>query len=256
MSETGFVFLLGTAGSGKTVLSAVLRRYLSDQDIHVINVNLDPAVQKIPYTCEVDVREYFDIQEIIDKYELGPNAAMITSADLIATEIKLIKEDIDDYQADAVIIDTPGQLEVFVYRNSGPIIVKEFDRDFTASLFLMDGNLVRTPSSWISLNLLAVSTQFRLGTPMIYALSKMDLLKENEIENLERWNDDVDLVISDFPKYEEGASYSLSMSLVEAIREIQANVPLIPVSALKETGLEDITGNLSRIWKKGDDWII
>jgi hypothetical protein len=120
----------------------------------------------------------------------------------------------------------------------------------------MDGNLVRSPASWISLNLLAVSTQFRLGIPMMYALSKVDLLKEEEIENLERWNDDIDLVASDFSKYETSTTYTLSMNLIESIREIQASVPLIPVSALNETGLEDISGNLSRIWKKGDDWTI
>jgi hypothetical protein len=126
----------------------------------------------------------------------------------------------------------------------------------TVSLFLMDANLVRSPSSWISLNLLAVSTQFRLGTPMMYALSKSDLLNEGEIDNLERWNDDIDLVTSDFPKQEASTTYSLSMNLIDAIRDIQANVPLIPVSALNETGLEDISGNLSRIWQKGDDWKI
>ncbi|MHA1990200.1 MAG: ATP/GTP-binding protein [Candidatus Hodarchaeales archaeon] len=256
MPETGVVFLLGTAGSGKTVLSAVLRRYLIEQEVNVINVNLDPAVQKIPYTCEVDIREYLDIQEIIDKYELGPNAAMITAADLVATEIQTIKEDIDDYSADAILIDTPGQLEVFVYRNSGPLIVQEFNMEATVSLFLMDANLVRSPSSWVSLNLLAVSTQFRLGTPMMYALSKADLLNEEEIDNLERWNDDIDLVTSDFPKQEASTTFSLSMNLIDAIRDIQANVPLIPVSALNETGLEDISGNLSRIWQKGDDWKI
>lgn len=256
MSETGVVFLLGTAGSGKTVLSAVLRRYLAEQEINVINVNLDPAVQAIPYTCEVDIREYIDIQDIIDKYELGPNGAMITAADLVATEIKTIKDDIEEFSADIILIDTPGQLEVFVYRNSGPIIVREFDMESTVSLFLMDGNLVRSPSSWISLNLLAVSTQFRLGTPMMYALSKVDLLNEEEITNLERWNDDIDVVSSDFSKYEASTTYTFSMNLMEAIRDVQANVPLIPVSALNETGLEDIAGNLSRIWKKGDDWKI
>ncbi|MFW9927806.1 MAG: ATP/GTP-binding protein [Candidatus Thorarchaeota archaeon] len=256
MPDTGIVFILGTAGSGKTVLNAVLRRYLSDQDIDVINVNLDPAVQKVPYTCEIDIREYIDIQDIIDRYELGPNGAMITATDLVATEIASIKEDIDDFNADAVLVDTPGQLEVFVYRNSGPLIVSEFKRENTAALFLMDSNLVRTPSSWISLNLLAISTQFRLGLPMFYALTKVDLLQENELENLERWNEDIDLVLSDFTNEEISTVYSLSMNLVEAMKDFQANVPLIPVSALKETGLEDVTGNLSRIWKKGDDWII
>ena len=253
---SGTCFIVGTAGSGKTVLTAVLRRYLEDQDINVIAVNLDPAVQRIPYTCEIDVREYFDIQEIVDKYELGPNGAMVTATDMIASEFETIKEDIDDYEADAVLIDTPGQLEVFVYRNSGPIIVKQFPPDTTATLFLMDANLVRTASSWISLNLLAMSTQFRLGLPMIYALTKTDLLDENELVQFDRWSEDIDVAATDLSVMEPSTMHSLTMSLAEAMRDIQAYSPIVAVSALNETGLEDLTAHLSRIWRKGDDWII
>ena len=251
MENTGFTFLVGTAGSGKTVLSAVLRRYLQDQEIDVINVNLDPAVQRIPYTCEIDIRQYIDIQDLVDTYELGPNGAMITATDLIATEIKMIKEEIDDFEADSVIIDTPGQLEIFVYRSSGPFITREFANEPSACLFLMDGNLVRTPSSWISLNLLALSTQFRLKLPMVYALTKSDLLKEDEIDRLLRWNEDFDLTISDLSYTEKGLMHTLNLNLVETFKEISANVPLIPVSALNESGLEDLVANLSRIWRGG-----
>ena len=144
----GSVFLLGTAGSGKTVLSAVLRRYLQSQspDLSVINVNLDPAVQKLPYTCEVDVREYIDMQEVVDMYELGPNGAMVHANDIIASSFSEIKDDIDDFEADAVLIDTPGQLEIFVYRSAGPIITSMFDQDSTGAVFLFDANVVKKAS--------------------------------------------------------------------------------------------------------------
>ena len=256
MSEQGVAFIVGTAGSGKTVLTAVLRRYLEDRDANVIVVNLDPAVQRIPYTCEVDVREYVDIQDIIDKYELGPNGAMITASDLIASEISTIKEDIDDYRADITLIDTPGQLEVFVYRSSGPIIVREFVEDKPcACVFLMDSNLVRNASSFISLNFLAVSTQFRLALPMVYALTKTDLIDEEDLEKLERWAEDIDIAFSDITSAESPLR-ALTMSLADAIRDVQAHVPLIPISSLKETGLEDLSGALSRALARGDDWTI
>jgi hypothetical protein len=256
MTESSTVFIIGTAGSGKTIFTAAFRRYLADQDVDVISVNLDPAVQRVPYTCEIDARDYINIQDLIDKYELGPNGAMITAIDLVASEMQAIKGDIDDYNAEAILIDTPGQLEVFVYRSSGPIITREFSADSTACLFLMDSNLVRTPSSWISLNLLAMSTQFRLELPMIYGLSKMDLLVETELQQLEQWSEDIDIVVSELSSYESANMKTLSLNLVDALRDIQAHVPLIPVSALNETGLDAIAAHLSRIWRKGDDWII
>lgn len=255
----GAVFIIGTAGSGKTMLSAILRRYLQSQtpDLHVINVNLDPAVQSIPYTCEVDVREYVDIQKIIDDYELGPNGAMVHATDLVASQMHVLMDDINDYEADAILIDTPGQLEVFVYRSSGPLITSMFDPNTTASIFLFDSQLAKSASSWISLSLLATSTQFRLQLPMIYALSKSDLLESEELERIERWAEDVDLVFSDMDAQKNANLASLSLSLADALREIQGNSPFIPYSALEEQeGLKNIGAYLSRVWEGGQDWTI
>lgn len=254
----GSVFLLGTAGSGKTVLSAVMRRYLQSQsaDLNVINVNLDPAVQKIPYTCEVDVREYIDMQEVVDMYELGPNGAMVHANDIIAQSFQDIKEDIDDYEADSVIIDTPGQLEIFVYRSAGPIITSMFDQDQTAAVFLFDGNIVKKASSWVSLNLLAASVQFRLQLPMIYALSKVDLLGEGDVDRIERWAEDVDMVASDMDELDSTNLQNLSLQVLPVLQEFQAQTPLVPYSSLSDQGVEDLMAILSRVWTKGDDWTI
>lgn len=254
----GSVFLLGTAGSGKTVLATVLRRYLQGQssDQTIINVNLDPAVQKLPYTCEVDVREYIDMQEVVDMYELGPNGAMVHANDIIASSFADIKEDIDDFEADSIIIDTPGQLEIFVYRSAGPIITSMFDQDSTAALFLFDGNIVKKATSWISLNLLAASAQFRLQLPMIYALSKSDLLDKMDIDRIERWAEDMDLVASDMDELESPNLQNLSMQILPILQDFQSNIPLVPYSSLEDTGIEDIAAILSRIWTKGEDWTI
>lgn len=254
----GSVFLLGTAGSGKTVLAAVLRRYLQSQspDLNVINVNLDPAVQKLPYTCEIDVREYIDMQEVVDMYELGPNGAMVHAHDIIASSFQEIKDDIDDFEADSVLIDTPGQLEIFVYRSAGPIIASMFDRDSTGAVFLFDGNIVKKASSWVSLNLLAASVQFRLQLPMIYALSKVDLLEKGDLERIERWGEDIDMVSSDMSEMDSANLQELSMQILPILQELQTQSPLVPYSSLDEKGVEDIAAFLSRVWTKGDDWTI
>jgi GTPase SAR1 family protein len=258
MTSDGSVFFLGTAGSGKTVLSAVMRRYLQSQtpDNTIINVNLDPAVQNLPYTCEVDVRDYVDIQALVDMYELGPNGAMVHANDVIATSFHEIKEDIDDWDADAVLIDTPGQLEIFVYRTAGPIITSMFDKDSTCAIFLFDANIVKHASSWISLNLLASSVQFRLQLPMIYALSKVDLLEKGDLKRIMRWADDVDFVVSDMTGMDSPMLQDLALSIAGTMQELQNQTELVPYSSLEEIGIRDIAAFLSRIWTKGDDWTI
>ena len=45
-------------------------------------LNLDPGVENIPYTCDVDVRDYVDIVSIMQQYDLGPNGAIVMANDL------------------------------------------------------------------------------------------------------------------------------------------------------------------------------
>ncbi|MEM3269317.1 MAG: ATP/GTP-binding protein, partial [Saccharolobus sp.] len=68
-----FIFILGTAGSGKTTLTKNLQDYLLDNEMDTAVINLDPAVEKLPYKPDFDVRDYIDTYEVMTTYGLGPN---------------------------------------------------------------------------------------------------------------------------------------------------------------------------------------
>ena len=59
------MFLVGTAGSGKSLLTAALEDWLVSSEISVAVVNLDPGVESPPYTSDVDIRNYVDYGEIV-----------------------------------------------------------------------------------------------------------------------------------------------------------------------------------------------
>src|SRR4030042_6806537 len=61
-------FIIGTAGSGKSLFTAALSEWLkmSKQDVAV--VNLDPGALKLPYSPDVDVRNYVDVGDLMEKY--------------------------------------------------------------------------------------------------------------------------------------------------------------------------------------------
>ena len=50
------IFLVGTAGSGKTSLTGGFSRWLEMQREDVMVVNLDPGATSLPYSANVDVR--------------------------------------------------------------------------------------------------------------------------------------------------------------------------------------------------------
>ena len=131
-------FVIGTAGSGKSLFTAAFAEWLkmSKQDVAV--VNLDPGALKLPYQPDVDVRNYVDVGDIMEKYALGPNGALIMAADLIADEIENLTRDIEEAHADFVLVDTPGQMELFAFRASGPYIVNELTKEPKAILYLFD----------------------------------------------------------------------------------------------------------------------
>jgi CO dehydrogenase nickel-insertion accessory protein CooC1 len=56
-------FIIGTAGSGKSLFTAAFAEWLkmSKQDVAV--VNLDPGALKLPYQPDVDVRNYVEVGE-------------------------------------------------------------------------------------------------------------------------------------------------------------------------------------------------
>ena len=64
---------------------------------------MDPGALKLPYQPDVDVRNYVEVGDIMEKYGLGPNGALVMAADLIADEIENLTRDIDEAHADIVL---------------------------------------------------------------------------------------------------------------------------------------------------------
>jgi len=179
------IFLVGTAGAGKSLLASKILDYYSRNGAFVGMLNLDPGVENLPYTCDIDVRDYIDIVAIMKQYDLGPNGSMIMANDLIASKIDDLQNEIDNVNPDYLIVDTPGQIELFAYRASGPFIIQNLNVEEKASIFLHDGSLITSPTNFVSIALLATSVKLRLGLSQINVLTKTDLI-EDKIKEIGR----------------------------------------------------------------------
>ena len=130
------IFVSGTAGSGKSLLSSKLHEYYTKNGAFAAVLNLDPGVENLAYTCDVDVRDYVDYVSIMQQYDLGPNGAMVMANDLIASKIDEIQNDVNKVNPDYLIVDTPGQIELFAYRSSGRFIIENLTSEEKTSIFL------------------------------------------------------------------------------------------------------------------------
>jgi GTPase SAR1 family protein len=244
-------YLVGTAGSGKTMLTSALQRYLTIKGASVTTVNLDPAVRHVPYQADVDIRDYIDYDLIVDEYKLGPNGAMIAAADLITDYITEIHEDIEDLgeSSEVVLVDTPGQVELFAYRNFSIKLTESFPRDTSLLAFLFDSALVSNIAGFLSISLLATSIQIRLNLTITHIMTKIDLLKPHQVEEVLLWKEDPSEAIEDL----YGMTREVSLQTSQLI-ETMGEIPLLPVSALSGDGLELVSAQISRTLSGGEDW--
>ena len=174
-------------------MTSKIKEYYAKNSAFPATLNLDPGVGHLPYSPDVDVRDYVDINSLMEEYGLGSNGSLIMANDLIATKIDQIQTEIDTINPDYLLVDTPGQVELFAYRESGPFFVKNIHGDEKINLFLYDGTMITSPSNFISLSLLSTSIRLRLGLPTINAITKTDLIQDKLNEVLGWSSSDYDL---------------------------------------------------------------
>src|SRR4030066_1886084 len=247
------MFIIGTAGSGKSLFTAAFSEWLkmSKQDVAV--VNLDPGALKLPYQPDVDVRNYVEVGNIMEKYGLGPNGALIMAADLIADEIENVTRDIEDADADIVLVDTPGQMELFAFRASGPYIVSELTKEPKAMVYLFDAVFSINPLNYVSNMFLSAAVYNRFFQPQVHLLSKCDLLPSKEVERIADWSANP-RALEDSIEQLEDAKRLFSRNMMHAISQLGLKFLLIPVSAKTNEGLINVNTTLERILTQGEKY--
>jgi GTPase SAR1 family protein len=246
------IYITGTAGSGKSLLTSNLLQWYIDHDNFPITLNLDPAVSELPYLPDVDIRDHIDINNIMDTYGLGPNGAIIMAHDLISTKIQDIQLEVDELNPDYILIDTPGQIELFAYRSSGNYFISNFQADSKVTIFIMDGVLVSSPINFVSLSLLSTSINLRLKTSQINVLSKRDLIIDN-LENILDWSHSDTTLLEALDKENNQEFSLLSKDVVKIISQNGLNQDLVAVSNLTMNGLIELYSVLSRILNQGEE---
>ena len=246
------IFVSGTAGSGKSLLTSKLQDYYSRNGAFAAILNLDPGVDSMPYTCDIDVRDYVDYVSIMQQYELGPNGAMVMANDLIASKIDDIQNDVNKVNPDYLIVDTPGQIELFAYRSSGRFIVDNISNEEKTNIFLFDGSLITSPVNFVSIALLATSIRLRLNLPTINVLTKTDLIGD-KLKNILEWSTNLKTLENAIGNETDGDTYTLTTNILRGLNLGGFAQGLIPISNLTGDGFVNLEGALSRILNLGEE---
>ncbi|MCD6481398.1 MAG: ATP/GTP-binding protein [Thermoplasmata archaeon] len=247
-----YIYLVGTAGSGKSTLASSFHEWCKRNGYDTIVANLDPGVKKLPYVPEIDVREWISLDEVMKDYNLGPNGAQVVCADMLALNVVELEERLGEYSTDYVIMDTPGQLELFVFRSAGKVIIDALGKEKSMVAFLIDPALATLPSHFVSQMMLSATTQFRLDVPMVNVLTKVDIVEEEMLKKMVQWGKDANELREAL--MQTSSLYSqMSEGIMEIINEMEATTSFIPLSSETWEGMEDLYAEVQHVFHGGED---
>jgi len=205
-------------------------------------MNLDPAADVLPYMPDFDIRKYVNAKKIAIEEGLGPNGALIKAMEKVTKRLDLLISFISNVSRDGVdyiLIDTPGQMEVFLFRDISWRLsnsLKEVSKDVYA-LFVIDASILKRAVDYAFASLLAIATQLRLNIETVPIVNKIDLVPALEVHgDFLR-----DLSIIERELASDGTSYAEMLKDISKILLMYSKGIEVPkVSAIKGIGIDEL----------------
>lgn len=248
-----------------------INAYLHEKEEPPYVMNLDPAVMTVPFESNIDIRDSVNYEEVMKQYNLGPNGGILTSLNLFATKVdqivnlleKRTKPDPTAAAAAAaadpakkpirnILVDTPGQIEVFVWSASGTILLESLASSFpTVIAYVIDTPRTASTSTFMSNMLYACSILYKTKLPMILVFNKTDV---KDAAFAKEWMTDFEAFQEALRKDEEsdvlggveggghgGSGYmgSLLNSMSLMLEEFYAHLSMVGVSSRMGTGVDE-----------------
>jgi len=248
-SHTSSIFFIGMAGSGKTSLIYRLSKKFSQaQENHYI-INLDPASQITPYSSNIDIRDTINFRKVMEDYGLGPNGAIITCLNLFVTRFHQIKTllEIKRSCVNYILVDTPGQIEVFMWSASGSIICEAFSSNFPVMLiYTIDLLKSVHPLTFMSNILYSCSILYKTRLVSLLAINKIDITSMDFIHD---WISSTETFDSAFTK-ENFFAGSFTRSLFLTLDIYHQKTFYTGTSAYSGSGISKIMKNTEKLKKE------
>jgi GPN-loop GTPase len=234
--------VIGPAGSGKSTYVDTIRRHCEAVKRVVHCVNLDPAAEHFSYPVSIDIRDLISLEDVAEELEYGPNGGLVFCLEYLCQNMNWLQEQLGDYEDDYLIIDCPGQVELYTHLPIMQSITKQFNiwNYKMCSVYLIDSLMIHDTTRFFSGVLMCLSAMIQLELPHINVLTKCDLIAKDSKSNskdLESFFDPkVDELMLDINHKTSGKYRLLNQAIGELISDYSM-VSFVPLDITDEESI-------------------
>eukprot|EP00126_Sphaerothecum_destruens_P004498 Sdes_comp18224_c0_seq1m7805 len=201
--------VIGPPGSGKTTYCKGMQEFLTGVGREVSIINLDPANDVLPYSCDINVLDVVCLASAMEEFSLGPNGGLVYCMEYLEKNLDWLQESIEALFAGSknglespskkyLLIDCPGQVELYTHNKAMRNIVDYLTGELNircVAVHLVDSHYCSDPLKFVSVLLTSLTTMLHLELPHVNVLSKIDLIESyGALDfNLDYYTDVLDL---------------------------------------------------------------
>jgi len=174
--------VMGPAGAGKTTFCSSLIQHLKNNRRSCYYINLDPAAEDFVYEPDIDIKDLISLEDVMEELHLGPNGGLIYCFEFLLENMDFLTDPLEEVTEEyLIIIDMPGQIELYTHVPILPNLIKTLTRGSLnismCAAYLLESSFIIDRSKFFAGTLSAMSAMLMLELPHVNILSKMDLVK-------------------------------------------------------------------------------
>ncbi|CAK9784076.1 GPN-loop GTPase 3-like protein [Cutaneotrichosporon oleaginosum] len=253
------VMVTGPAGAGKSTFCQALITHAQTIGRQVHLINLDPAAERFETPPVLDIRDLISLEDVMEELEFGPNGGLVYCFEYLLDNLDWLEEELGAYEDEYLIIDCPGQIELYTHIPLLPQLATFLDRRLnfrTSAVYLVESQFMQDRAKYFAGVLSAMSCMLSLGIPMLCLMSKMDLVKDAKGRigrEVGRYLDpDPGLVEEDVHARTNPRFHGLNRAVAGLIED-QNIVSFLPLDVTDEDSVNTILSHVDNMMQYGED---
>lgn len=154
----------------------------------------------------MDIKDLITLEDVMEELHLGPNGGLIYCFEFLMENLDFLTEPLENVTDEyLIIIDMPGQIELYTHVPIVPQLIKHLSRGSLninmCVAYLLESSFIVDRAKFFSGTLSAMSAMLMMQLPHVNILSKMDQVKGQVArKELKRFIDPDTSLLQDAPE--------------------------------------------------------